>query len=132
MHASYKVKATGALKTYILSGHCSSEFVTKTPTQSMLDSGSYKLNPKPGSKKTMYKTSYDDTRQLPGRTYFVERKALRSDGKNNIIHEFFIPDDTNEWPSVNNRKFTVYLIPTPPTVRFCTELCDRTFASREL
>ena len=63
--------------------------------------------------------------------YLVEhimckKKAFRLDGKPNCIHEVFIPDDPLEWPSCNNRKFKVWLIPTAPIARVYQEICDRT------
>ena len=42
----------------------------------------------------------------------------------------FIPDDPLEWPSCNNRKFKVWLIPTAPIARVYQEICDRTFKSK--
>ena len=47
------------------------------------------------------------------------------------VHEVFIPDDMDEWSSVNNRNFTVCLVPTAHIARVYSELLDRKCLSKK-
>ena len=131
LHERYRFRVTEALKKYIVKDTYSSDYVLKKMNAAMLESSDYKINPKPGTKTIMSEEAYDDQRQLPGKKYLVERKSSRKDGKKNYVHEVFIPDNIEEWPSVNNRKFTVCLIPTAHIARVFSELLDRKFLSKK-
>ena len=81
-----------------------SELVSKKMEEASSDSSLYQLVKPMGHKKLLYKVIFDEIRNIPGRTYFVQKKVLRLDGLPNFIHEVFIPDDPLEWSSCNNRK----------------------------
>ena len=68
LEKSYKHRAIEAIKFYILKDNYCSAYAKKKMDEAMYASGDYKLIPKKGTKKKLFEESYDDTRNLHGRT----------------------------------------------------------------